>query len=553
MSVNYAGNIQVVSSSGANIPNYEFPSNDGSAEVSIHNAIIVNSKKVYGWGYNLNFQATGDTRSGPTYTTFPTSWNLPHWPLYNTNGDPLYTLANATFQSIVASAVIEKVILSANVSFVLVNYGPEYSKKLYGVGDNSSRQQGNSTATDCTRFRGHGYFGNRFPIEDVYHTATVYVGGVIGSETVVAIKPNKTDLILWGRDATNAGATTINPSAVATLPNGETAKKVLSSCYSLIVLTEQGNVYGMGGNSGTWQLGNGTTLNSLGVWTQVRQYTTVDTNLTDVYDIWMSGTNNNSTYYAVKNDGSLWAWGTYGANNVRTIFAGPAGVPSIATLAPYATVINKTTTNGADPLYIKLDRGFATSGGGGSGATTSVQCFGISPAGGLYVWGEGGQGNGFNGTTDITTATQIATVCVDGTLGYGAVNQPISLGGIYGTTDVWDKVFTQGSLAGAFAITKPEYGGQLYHLGWNAMGQSGCGDSIDHLEFTLVPTDESVSEVYCHGYTDGTSVNSFSTIVKGVSGRLYVVGGADGFDAPQPYMDGPSQNTYKLRELVLPS
>ena len=235
---------------------------------------------------------------------------------------------------------------------------------LWGWGCNGSSQFGDGTTTNKL------IPGRLIAMSDVVDIVSAAINSTSG--TVTALKSNGS-VWAWGYNADGQignGTTTTQSTPTQVISSGVVKIYPVKSASGVVhetvyALKSDGSLWAWGYN-GSGQVGNNSTTNQL---------TPVQIIASGVSKVYATGYN----VYVIKSDGSLWAWGS-GTN-------GPVG--------------NNSTTNQLTPVQIIAS-------GVSSVITTWFGAYAIKSDGSLWAWGYNGAGQvGNNSTTNRLTPVQV--------------------------------------------------------------------------------------------------------------------------------------------------
>jgi hypothetical protein len=508
---NYAGDIQVQSeSAGTAYLDILLPHTDGNSRSSM-GFLMGREGEIYvaGTDGGNNIGQGGSSVVGGVVGY--SAMNHIQVPIYNTStqgelGVPVlwkkgtyYFIEQETDYVKVAAAMknrrIVKIHTNRSWSVMLVDYGVEYERMIYVAGNS-----GGNTYAQLGQGVVGGTYENWAPMLNYYspYAAPVFQGYIVGIQDIFApaqndvVSANQSWLIIAqdGDVILEVGSQTANGSVAVpananirilpALPSGKKVKQVMNTSRTIWAIDVDGAMYSMG-TSARGQLGNGGTVSSLLVWQTISFGGSLASKMC------YGGNDNYETIAVLTTDGKLWCWGANGAGQVGD-----------------GTLLQKNSP--VNVLSNVSDMGF--SGGGNVANAASVQTFAISD-GRLYIWGSGGQGNGNGGITDVLTPTAILYATV---YRKNAGSTTTLFSTIYPTTSqVFEKVFSSGSIEGGFAITKGEYGRHLY--AWGQAGQATLGldpseggdGSSRFLRPARVPLNDPIEKVVSYPYSGSTS------------------------------------------------
>lgn len=249
---------------------------------------------------------------------------------------------------------------------------------------------------------------------------------------------------------------------------------------SVAALLSNGTVYCMG-YGGRGQMGNGTTTAVNSTW--VRVETSNGVPLAGITKIGGTGYDAYTSFYALRNDGSLFSWGSnaYGECGLNN---------TLLTTRPSQML----TTNISTPNIVDL---YAVSMSGGA------FIFVKNTDGAIYACGYNGYGNlGLGDTTNrsiLTRVTSLNGYSVDYLRNVGNASAPHVI-----------------------AVVKNSSTVQLLGTGHNAQGQLGLNDTTDRNSFTVIPfySEIGIRDVFA---TYRIDVGGF-TMITTKDGKLYGMG-----------------------------
>lgn len=482
-----------------------------------HMVALKTDGTVWAWGSGANYrtgQGTSTNRSSPVQIGTLTNWTDVDATyagsfLLNSSGEMYFIGVNGQGQAGMGGTDISTIgtgRISSPVQILFPNYAalPPTSGQfssgilsdgtLWSWGNASSGQLGDGTLTDQS-----------FPVQVGTLTTWSKLSGYSGGMSAI-----KTDGTLWGWGINNAGqignSTTgaaASPEKVGTLTNWANVYTGAVNTYSI---KTDGTLWAWGQNF-SGQIGDGTTtsrsspvqIGTLTNWARVNQF----------------GSTAYGNAYAVKTDGTLWAWG----NNSSGIF-GDSSTVSTSSPVQVGTLTNwsKIASDCFSTLAVKTDGtlwswGVNNVGQLGDGTTASPGSPTSSPVqvGTLTNWAD----------VRIGGVSQVVALKTDGTMwGWGSQyytfdgstlsgSSPVQLG----TEDGWAEVCMGYNLQWARKTT-----GELFVWGSNSGGYQAGAIT------TNITTLRKSNNITWSSFTAGNHSNSLAVVAKKSDGTIWAWG-----------------------------
>lgn len=337
----------------------------------------------------------------------PLSWGRN---IYGSLGIGRYPpLQSTTPVQVSALSGCAKVAVGNATGYALLNDGT-----LWAWGDNRNGQLGNGSTVSPS-------IGQAFLPTQV-GSSTLWSAVAARNNFALALR---TDGTLWGwgnngDGQLGIGSTNTPQISPVQIGSGTSWAQVSTGSFHTLALKNDGTIWAWGSNSGG-QCGNGTTTSPVISPGQVGSSSN-----------WVYVAAGAYASYAVKSDGTLWAWGSNADSALGFIGVSPVTNP---------------TQVGSATNWASVTGGF--------------QCaFGIKTDGLLYAWGLNAVGQlGLGDTTNRNTPTQVGS-------------------------STWSSV----SSGGSFSLGR-KTDGSLWAWGYNAYGQLGIGSTTDQLSPVQVGSD----------------------------------------------------------------